>query len=136
MHFQLWILEMHLQNYKFKKKIVDFANEFSWILQMHFQILEIHFYEFWKFIFIFWKCFCINFENSISIFPNIKFKIIKILEWFTLLSKTNGFCMDFHNFLCIFIKPKKCFKFKKMWKSMQNPWVFYTFVKYSFRNYI
>ena len=92
MHFQLWILEMHLQNYKTQKKIVDFANAFSWILQMHFhefckciswilqmdfQFLKMHFHEFCKCISEFCKCiskFCkcisINFANAFSFFEN------------------------------------------------------------------
>ena len=48
MHFQLWILEMHLQNYKTKKKL--------WILQMHFHG--------------FCKCIFMNFANAFLNFAN------------------------------------------------------------------
>ena len=69
MHFQLLILEMHLQNCKYKKKIVDFDK--------------------------FCKCISINFGNSLSILRNINLKkvflqFIKIIKVYqSLLVKEN-----------------------------------------------
>ena len=74
-HFQLWILEMHLQNYKFKKKIVGFANASSRILQIH----------------------LMNFANAFSFFGNAFALILKIQFKFSTIKKFK-IIMDFHNF--------------------------------------
>ena len=147
MHFQFWILEMHLWLLESHKKIVAFANAFLWILQMHFHEFCKCISNFCKCISTFCKCICIlkncvyfNLLNLEYILHIWNLKNVKSHEFFTLLWKTHGFCMAFQLFYSILTKPfsqrmfltekitgKPCKShefFTLLWKTHQSilPW--------------